>query len=344
MASGTSMQHQRETTLAIRPSVEVDSENTPLFSDGMDIDDDHKSSSTHYEDDKTEATQIEQASRTPSPEPDSERYAAWGREHFGEEWYELRNTMLQERNIYMNPDPVYKDRQSALRMLERQVEGRTFMLSYTMEEGEASDLSAGTGIDSPSPLSLHDTDLSDSATDSPAPPSRGPTPLPSDPWARLEHHRKRLQWDALEHHIEAALLAEALLDASRSQREDRPGGAQRAAELARIRELPTGSWERCRQTKRFELRARGWSHEQIAAHEREECARWEAVKEQLRGLDQPTTAALGRAEEDAALEGMRVEYEVDEDSDGEYWCTLAMQPRAPVRDQPVGSCQEDDGC
>lgn len=39
-------------------------------------------------------------SRTPEPEPHTpESYAVWGRERFGEEWYELRETMLRERNI-----------------------------------------------------------------------------------------------------------------------------------------------------------------------------------------------------------------------------------------------------
>lgn len=38
---------------------------------------------------------------TPEPEPYSpQAYAAWGRKHFGQEWYSLRKTMLEERNIY----------------------------------------------------------------------------------------------------------------------------------------------------------------------------------------------------------------------------------------------------
>jgi len=45
---------------------------------------------------------------TPEPEPyDSDIYAAWGRKHFGDDWYQQRNTMLQERNLYLGHDPVY---------------------------------------------------------------------------------------------------------------------------------------------------------------------------------------------------------------------------------------------
>jgi len=57
---------------------------------------------------------------TPEPEPyDPETYTAWGRKHFGEEWYQLRKTMLEERNIYH--DPIYKERQRALRIMEHKI-------------------------------------------------------------------------------------------------------------------------------------------------------------------------------------------------------------------------------
>jgi len=58
---------------------------------------------------------------TPEPEPyDPDIYAAWGRKHFGDDWYQQRKTMLQERNIYLGHDPVYNQRQRALRGMERE--------------------------------------------------------------------------------------------------------------------------------------------------------------------------------------------------------------------------------
>ncbi|KXX75541.1 hypothetical protein MMYC01_203212 [Madurella mycetomatis] len=58
---------------------------------------------------------------TPEPDPsDPDTYTAWGRKHFGDDWYEQRQTMLQERNIYVHRDPAYKERQRALRRLERE--------------------------------------------------------------------------------------------------------------------------------------------------------------------------------------------------------------------------------
>jgi hypothetical protein len=56
---------------------------------------------------------------TPEPEPyDPDTYVAWGREHFGNDWYQQRKEMLQERNIYLRHDPVYNKRQRALRRME----------------------------------------------------------------------------------------------------------------------------------------------------------------------------------------------------------------------------------
>ncbi|KAF5962593.1 hypothetical protein FBULB1_14009 [Fusarium bulbicola] len=64
---------------------------------------------------------------TPEPEPyDSETYSAWGRNHFGEEWYQLRKVMLEERNPHDKSEPVYIERQQALRVMEHQTEGRPF--------------------------------------------------------------------------------------------------------------------------------------------------------------------------------------------------------------------------
>ncbi|KAK3366660.1 hypothetical protein B0T24DRAFT_596574 [Lasiosphaeria ovina] len=82
---------------------------------------------------------------TPEPDPsDPDTYTIWGRKHFGDDWYERRKTMLQERNIY-----VYRD-----------------LLS---------DLAPSTGTDfrSPSRSSNGSTDLSGYDT-------YPPTPTPTD--------------------------------------------------------------------------------------------------------------------------------------------------------------------
>lgn len=58
---------------------------------------------------------------TPEPEPyDDDTYTAWGRKHFGEDWYQQRSIMLEERDIYALEDPVYKARQEALRDMEEE--------------------------------------------------------------------------------------------------------------------------------------------------------------------------------------------------------------------------------
>ncbi|KAH9906989.1 hypothetical protein F4778DRAFT_607879 [Xylariomycetidae sp. FL2044] len=59
---------------------------------------------------------------TPEPDPyQREEYTAWGRKHYGEDWYEQRELMLQERNFLkpsVKEDHVYLQRQKALRAME----------------------------------------------------------------------------------------------------------------------------------------------------------------------------------------------------------------------------------
>ncbi|KAK4129992.1 hypothetical protein BT67DRAFT_446102 [Trichocladium antarcticum] len=56
---------------------------------------------------------------TPEPEPyDPDTYTAWGRKHFGEDWYQHRKSMLEERNIYIQHDLAYNKRQRLLRAME----------------------------------------------------------------------------------------------------------------------------------------------------------------------------------------------------------------------------------
>ncbi|KIH87766.1 hypothetical protein SPBR_04836 [Sporothrix brasiliensis 5110] len=63
---------------------------------------------------------------TPLPDPfDAETYWAWGRKHYGEDWFELRETMLRERNFLkrdVRDDHVFLVRQAELRKMERERE------------------------------------------------------------------------------------------------------------------------------------------------------------------------------------------------------------------------------
>ncbi|KAK0710160.1 hypothetical protein B0T26DRAFT_724234 [Lasiosphaeria miniovina] len=54
---------------------------------------------------------------------------------FGEEWYNLRKTMLEERNIYLEHDPVYKERQRTLRIMKHKVEMRPFKPQSVFNKG-----------------------------------------------------------------------------------------------------------------------------------------------------------------------------------------------------------------
>ncbi|KAJ9137662.1 hypothetical protein NKR23_g8951 [Pleurostoma richardsiae] len=69
---------------------------------------------------------------TPEPEPyDEEAYTAWGRKHYGEDWYEQRELMFQERNLVkldVKDDHIYLERQKALRQMEREREEGKLLL------------------------------------------------------------------------------------------------------------------------------------------------------------------------------------------------------------------------
>ncbi|KAK0612946.1 hypothetical protein B0T17DRAFT_620320 [Bombardia bombarda] len=89
--------------------------------------DDHDGRESHDADrdsDEAGASQ-ERGTWTPEPEPyDAEKFAAWGRKHYGDDWYEQREKMFEERKFATNPhqDPIYKQRQKALREMERERE------------------------------------------------------------------------------------------------------------------------------------------------------------------------------------------------------------------------------
>lgn len=260
---------------------------------------------------------------TPEPEPyDPETYAAWGRKHFGEDWYGQRKTMLQERDIYLDPDPVYKERQRALRVLEHKIEGRPFepQSGKSAESWKrlwarlSKDLpSTRSGNNSASPMPLHDSDsdLSGYDTYAPTPESREPTPVPEDPWERLEFDRKRFRWDEEEYQFERIFLKEAIIDGTRRKREDEEGNRRREAELAEIRELqikaqtckdPDESWRFFlrseRRKKNFQLRSEGWTQEQVDAENRAAEARGREIAEQLRTMPPLSKPVISMTQEE----------------------------------------------
>ncbi|KAI0815413.1 hypothetical protein GGR55DRAFT_345632 [Xylaria sp. FL0064] len=238
---------------------------------------------------------------TPEPEPyDPETYAAWGRKRFGEEWFKRRTVMLQERNFYLDPpDPVYKQRQRALRILESKVEGRP-MFKWAIRgwkraaEREDSEewkrlwarLSKDLPPDPPSPPRNEnddDTDLSGYNTYAPTPDSSyepPPPTWPEDPWERLEEQRKTFRWDEEMYQYEKILLIDRLITRKRGRYEDEPGDRQRQEELDEIKRIRTtplepedNLWRRSREytlrIDRFNRLAKGATEEQVDAEDRE---------------------------------------------------------------------------
>jgi protoporphyrinogen oxidase len=101
MAPGTRARRQRDVASTLRPSVEAASDITPPLSNSNNRRSNRESNSTGHELDKTEDPQRGRVLFTPEPKPyDPETYGAWGRKHFGEEWYEYRNTLLREGKTY----------------------------------------------------------------------------------------------------------------------------------------------------------------------------------------------------------------------------------------------------
>ncbi len=190
---------------------------------------------------------------TPEPEPyDPETYAAWGRKRFGEEWYKRRCTMLHERNIYLDPpDPVYRERQIAIRRLETRVEGRPiFDKGTNSEEWKRlwARLSKDLGLQPESPLPPTNPDgsiPSGYSTYDPTPnQSREPTPFPADDLERLESERKLFGYNEEYYQFRKIGIKESHINAKRRRYEDEPGDRQRKEELdaiERIRYAPAGS-------------------------------------------------------------------------------------------------------
>ncbi|EFZ00663.1 hypothetical protein X797_004299 [Metarhizium robertsii] len=171
---------------------------------------------------------------TPEPEPYSpEAYTAWGRKHFGEEWYRLRQTMIEERNIFREYDPVYHQRQRTLRIIEHKIERRPFEPSNRVCDPDWkrlwARLSKEWGIEivrSATPEKNSDdsdTDLSGYSTYDATPEYRTPSPFPDDPWEMLEYNHKRFSWNEEEYEFEKLFLKENLMDSTRCQHENEPG-------------------------------------------------------------------------------------------------------------------------
>ncbi|CZR52894.1 uncharacterized protein PAC_02771 [Phialocephala subalpina] len=239
---------------------------------------------------------------TPEPEPyDPETYAAWGRKHFGDDWYEQRRIMLQERNIYA-PDAVYRRRQKDLRVMEHKIEGRPFRpRDEVLDKGWqrlwarlSKDLPSVETPGTPGSFQLNDSDsnVSGYSTYPPTPEPRVLTPEPDDPWELLELNRRRFHWDEEAYQFERIFLKEGLIDEVRKQREDEEGDRRREEELEEIRKvkyLPgtlvkSGEYED--RMRKFDLRAQGWTQEQIEAADRADTAawKWQQKNPQPRGL------------------------------------------------------------
>ncbi|KAI1283509.1 hypothetical protein F5Y07DRAFT_349872 [Xylaria sp. FL0933] len=216
-----------------------------------------------------------------TPEPEShppERYAAWGQRHFGEEWYKLREQMLQERNIYVDHDLVYEQRQRDLRVLEHSIEGRPSCPGFLNGPQHPSWKSLWARLSknfpkspspSPSPSSSplpmqpednnnddekdngsddgNDTDLSGYSTFYPTPSPREQTPLPSDPFELLEYNRKRWNYNQATYQFERIFMLESFIDQRRKKREDEIGSNRREKvreETEKIGHIPgtTETW------------------------------------------------------------------------------------------------------
>ncbi|KAI1199060.1 hypothetical protein F5X97DRAFT_137343 [Nemania serpens] len=310
MAPRTRAKRRRNNTSALDPSADAASENANQLSIGENTNDgrlpkngERETLATEsyvmvlgeqmlvpqaYDPDTYDPDRRMPYSSEPEPEPelyDPETYTSWGRKHFGEEWYALRKTMLEERDIYQN-DPVYSERQRTLRIMEHKAERRPFKPGP--RAGEMKDagwkrmwarLSREPGIEvsrnSPSPTPSKDsndsdTDLSGYSTYPPTPEPREPTPLPDDPWERLEYNRRRFEWDGERYYFERTFLREALIDWTRTRYEDEPGDQQirekrEKKERFRWVDEPRFSLEKRRFEAYIDLPKKGWTAEQIDA-------------------------------------------------------------------------------
>ena len=239
---------------------------------------------------------------TPEPEPyDPETYATWGRRHFGEEWFQQRKTMLQERNIYHPPDEVYRERQVALRILEHTIENRPSRpcirrggkygdgqnrledegwqkiwarIAQTLPPELREDTSSPPSSTSGSPVPSDASIATGYDTYPPTPEPRATPPESRDPLEGLELGRKLFGWHEKEYQFFKFFLLEDRIDKRRAKREDEEGDDRYQAELDEIskvlKPLSDDPVERVQQHNRYyelmrdlDLRTQGWTEDQI---------------------------------------------------------------------------------
>ena len=140
------------------------------------------------------------------PEPDGddvERYAAWGRQHYGDDWYRRRKLMIEERNIY-TVDRKYQKQQRELREVEHTVDGRVF----------PGGMQGATWREAWQKICLAQTDVMDIS------------PAHDQHSQRLEHDRRTQMWTDEEYAYYRCLDNTERVAQARSDRENQIGDRQ----------------------------------------------------------------------------------------------------------------------
>ncbi|SCO86483.1 uncharacterized protein FRV6_10610 [Fusarium oxysporum] len=277
MASQTSPKRRLNNTSTLPPSVEVPSDDVCPLSNGNNLNDDvHPADNQQSEERDTYSALVlgremlvplaydpdtydfdARMPWTPEPEPyDPETYSAWGRKHFGEEWYQLRKSMLEERN------PHHKLKGGLL--------DHTLTLWGTIsDEGwkrlwarmSNNELGFPRSPSPPPPPSDSDSDSSE---------SREPTPVPADPWERIEYMRTHWHLTEEKYHFHRFFVREEIIDRARSRRENEPGNRQ-AREKRDLMESfryvnPSRFYiEQNNIQDHIDLPKKGWTREEIVA-------------------------------------------------------------------------------
>ena len=150
---------------------------------------------------------------TPEPEPyDPDKYVAWGKKHYGDDWYEQRKALFHE-----NDTVKYKKRQEALRQIEREKEAQRKPVQTGIKENEnraqatniASTASPSNVLQSVESGGDPVSSLSDGSEYSNTDYEEERTPEPDDPEARLLWARK---------HYGEAYYQEALAEREAAQK------------------------------------------------------------------------------------------------------------------------------
>ncbi|EPE05934.1 hypothetical protein F503_08465 [Ophiostoma piceae UAMH 11346] len=153
--------------------------------------------------------------KRPPPPDHVDKYFAWGRQHYGEEWYRLRKSMLETRNIYVFRDDAYARRQLELRELENAVDGRLIpggmegaVWKHAWLRAKSTSL---TNLTNQSPFSQTDNNLD------------SPYALALD---QLQYNRQALEWTDEQYQYYEYLAETKLAADERSQWEDAIGNRQ----------------------------------------------------------------------------------------------------------------------